>query len=81
MVILNIKTRHPKISGNYPFTTFVFSTLFPFLRRSTVVLRGHKMAARTQSPADKTPHTLVDAASVDQGADGKVDSKEEREFV
>lgn len=36
---------------------------------------------RTQSPAGKTPHTLVDVASVDQGSDGKVDIKEEREFV
>ncbi|OJJ56431.1 hypothetical protein ASPSYDRAFT_134328 [Aspergillus sydowii CBS 593.65] len=36
---------------------------------------------RTQSPAGKTPHTLVDVASVDQGSDGKVDIKEEREFL
>lgn len=48
-------------------------------------ISDHKMAHiatnRTQSPAGKTPHTLVDVASVDQGSDGKVDIKEEREFV
>jgi hypothetical protein len=62
---------------------------YPSLKNSTGIFRHHKMADAVRDhendPIDKTPHTLVDAASVDRGADGlsdgKVDIKEEREFV
>lgn len=62
---------------------------YPSLKRSTEAFRYHKMAAPVRDDKndsiDKAPHTLVDAASVDNGvdgaSDGKVDVKEEREFV
>lgn len=46
---------------------------------------GDTVTNHKNDPIDKTPHTVVDAASVDHGvdggSDGKVDIKEEREFV